>query len=163
MEDKNFIPLLKFSSRSFTLVELIIVIIIVGILAALGISQYSNLVEKSRLAEAKVRIGTMRQLVYEYYMNNGTLTGLSDPAVGVNWTCTPTSYYRFMTGALTSTRVNLYAGRCTSGSGGKTPNVSREYYFYLSFNPSTGCTIWSCKYIDDASPCFGFPVLDCSS
>ncbi|MHB8158241.1 MAG: prepilin-type N-terminal cleavage/methylation domain-containing protein [Desulfocucumaceae bacterium] len=52
----------KSLSRSFTLIELIVVIIIVGILAAVGISQYSLTVEKARTAEAKVRIGAMRQL-----------------------------------------------------------------------------------------------------
>jgi len=46
------------SRIGFTLVELIIVIIIVGVLAAVGISQYSLTVEKSRLAEAKIHLGS---------------------------------------------------------------------------------------------------------
>ena len=51
--------------KAFTLIEIIIVIIIVGILAALGISQYSIIVERGRITEAKTRLGTMRQLAQE--------------------------------------------------------------------------------------------------
>ena len=72
--------------RGFTLIEIIIVIIIVGILAAAGITQYSLMVEKSRLAEAKIRIGAMRQLAHEYYMNNGTVMGIAYSDVGVDYT-----------------------------------------------------------------------------
>jgi prepilin-type N-terminal cleavage/methylation domain-containing protein len=123
--------------RGFTLIELIVVIIIVGILAAVGISQYSVTVEKSRLAEAKIRIGAMRQLTYEYYLNKGTLDGILDADVGADNTCSSTNFYRYTVWG-TSTFLILGAFRCTSGSGGKTPNASREYRYYLQYYPGTG-------------------------
>lgn len=138
--------------QGFTLIELIVVIIIVGILGAVGISQYSLMVEKGRTAEARIRIGTMRTLAYQYYLENGSLTGMKDADVGVNYTCASTDFYAYRKD-LSGTYVNLYAKRCTSG--GKTPDASREYNYYMSYYPATGQSIWYCFYTDDNSRCFG--------
>jgi Tfp pilus assembly protein PilE len=139
------------------LVELIIVIIIVGILASLGLTQYNEVVEKSRTTEAKVRIGTMRTFVYQYYLENGSLDELTSADVGADNTCHSTDYYRYHVGnESTSTYARLGAARCTSG--GKAPNVSKWYYFYLIYYPATGQSNWHCYYADDGSPCFGMPV-----
>ncbi|MFA4854521.1 MAG: prepilin-type N-terminal cleavage/methylation domain-containing protein [Candidatus Omnitrophota bacterium] len=141
--------------HGFTLIELIVVIIIVGILAALGLTQYSTTVEKSRLAEAKTRLGTMRQLAYEYYLNNGTLTGIANGDVGVVGSCTSTDFYYYYVGTTTSTSVNMLARRCTSG--GKTPNVVREYVFCLFFQADSGLGTWRCRYLSPSESCFGLP------
>lgn len=45
--------------KGFTLLELIVVIIIIGILATLGFTQYTKVVEKGRTAEAKSVLGRM--------------------------------------------------------------------------------------------------------
>ncbi len=140
--------------RGFTLIELIVVIIIVGILAALGITQYSKIVEKSRLAEAKIRIGTMRQLAYEYYLTNRSMIGINSSYVGAEENCTPTDFYSYFASNLGSSIVLLMASRCTSG--GKTPNASLAYYYTLQYIPSSGWMYWTCAY-DDGSSCFGLP------
>lgn len=152
----NFTTHTKISIKSFTLIELIIVIIIVGILASLGLTQYSSVVEKSRLVEAKIRIGVMRNLAYQYYLENGTLEGLREEDVDVEVVpnCVSTSFYSYYLLSNFPPVVSLAAGRCTSG--GKTPNAAREYVYYLEFNPSTGSDTWHCFYMDGSS-CFGLP------
>jgi Tfp pilus assembly protein PilE len=137
------------------LVELIIVIIIVGILASLGLTQYNLVVEKSRTAEAKVRIGTMRNFAYQYYLENGSLDGMERADVGVDNTCSSTDFYRYDV-SNTSSYANLVAARCTSG--GKAPNASKLYFYYLVYYPGTGQSSWHCYYAVDNSPCFGLPV-----
>jgi len=105
--------------RGFTLIELIVVIIIVGILAAVGISQYSLTVEKSRVAEAKVRISAMSKLAYEYYLNNGTFVGISIEDVATDALCHSTDFYRYWLSGITTSTLQLCVSRCTSG--GKPP------------------------------------------
>jgi prepilin-type N-terminal cleavage/methylation domain-containing protein len=141
--------------EAFTLVELIIVVIIVGILASLGLTQYSQIVEKSRLAEAKVNIGVMRQLAHEYYLNNGDMSGITSDDVGGAGVCNSGSFYRYIVGGKTATEVALDAYRCTSG--GKSPNASRQYVFWMVYVPSTGQSTWYCHYSDNWSTCFGLP------
>jgi prepilin-type N-terminal cleavage/methylation domain-containing protein len=141
--------------RGFTLVELIIVVIIVGILASLGFTQYSAVVEKSRLAEARIRIGTMRQLAYAYYLNGGSTSAITNADVGVdNATCTSTGYWRYAVGAYAS-YVFLQAKRCTSG--GKVPNSSSQFAYCLTYYPSTGAEYWCCHDEITNLPCYGLP------
>ncbi|MFA4854719.1 MAG: prepilin-type N-terminal cleavage/methylation domain-containing protein [Candidatus Omnitrophota bacterium] len=136
----------------FTLIELIVVIIILGILAALGITQYSNVVERGRVAEARMRIGVMRQLATEYYWEKGTLLGLNQPWLGVDNTCSSNGFYRCRMGTLEEDRVNLSCVRCVEGEGGKNPSGA-YYNIFLRWTPATGLQEWFCT--DDAGSCVG--------
>ena len=139
--------------KAFTLLELIIVIIIIGVLATLGFTQYSKVVESTRLAEAKAMIGSMRQLATEYYWKNGSLAGIQYADVGVDNNCTSSNFYRYWIGSRTSDWLDLTATRCTGG--GKSPNASRGYVVFLRYWPGTGRNFWKCYYTDDNSVCFG--------
>ncbi len=137
--------------KAFTLIEIIIVIIIVGILAALGISQYSIIVERGRITEAKTRLGTMRQLAQEYYLNNGTVTGITNADVGVVQACSSSSFFSYYVMQDCCNRVLLRADRCTSG--GKPPVASRPYVYYIEYFPANGYTDWRCQWSDNWSNC----------
>ncbi len=145
------------NNKAFTLLELIIVIVIIGVLATIGFTQYSLVVEKARTVEAVARIGLMRKLATEYYLKNGAMDSIQKGDVGADDICTSTSFFDYYLGVGTSTMVSLRASRCTTGSGGKTPNASRGYFFYVEYYPNTGQCDWHCRYMDDNSACFGFP------
>src|SRR5690242_19487044 len=55
------------SKRGFTLIELMIVVAIIGILAAIAIPQFANLVSKSQEGRTKANLGTIRSALSIYY------------------------------------------------------------------------------------------------
>ena len=64
--------MLRRNQRGFTLVELMIVVIIVGILAAVAIPMYQGATERAKASEAVAALGTIRGAMRVYYAEHGT-------------------------------------------------------------------------------------------
>lgn len=56
--------------KGFTLLEVLIVVIIIGILAAIALPQYTATIEKSKSAEAATNVGSLRTSVDRYWYQN---------------------------------------------------------------------------------------------
>jgi len=120
-------------TRGFTLLELILVVIILGILASLGTVQYTKVIEKSRGAEAKTILGQVRnaeeayKLEYSDYSGNFTTLGID----GIpDSTCDTKHFFNYNITAGTGT-FTATATRCT-GANGKTPGVATAYNITLN-------------------------------
>jgi len=60
--------------KGFTLIELMIVVAIIGILAAIALPAYQDYTVRSRLSEVNALIGTNKLAVEEWVQVNGALT-----------------------------------------------------------------------------------------
>ncbi|MDO8947951.1 MAG: prepilin-type N-terminal cleavage/methylation domain-containing protein [Desulfocapsaceae bacterium] len=113
-------------SQGFTLVELMIVVAIIGILAAVAIPQYQNFTRKSKSSEAKVILDAIITSEAAYYAENdivvASLASLGNPqgtpeyygyacAVAANTaTCTATPNANGTKAGLVSNWVLTYDG-----------------------------------------------------
>lgn len=61
--------------KGFTLIELVIIIVVLGILASVAIPKYKNIVAESREAACKGALGSLRSGVSIYYANAAVTTG----------------------------------------------------------------------------------------
>jgi len=123
--------------HAFTLLELIVVIIIIGILASLGFVAYSYQIEKARDVEAVRILSGWLTLVDAYYLEQGWQA--IDTSVIVNnlrpagaLDCSPEYYFRYSTASYVSCGggfVQLTATRCTSN--GKEPQAAQARYVYI--------------------------------
>jgi prepilin-type N-terminal cleavage/methylation domain-containing protein len=125
------------SIAGFTLLELMIVIIIVGILATLGIMSYQAAVEKSRGAEARKVISALRSMCAAFYLEDHDLSkctldnlAISNIASAVpipgklpGFQCWPTHFFIYgISNLVMPSQVTFAATRCAAG--GKTPDLT---------------------------------------
>jgi len=60
--------------RGFTLLELVIVIIVIGILVAMALPQFTRMAERGRVAEAKAGLDMIRKAEGIWYAENSAYT-----------------------------------------------------------------------------------------
>jgi prepilin-type N-terminal cleavage/methylation domain-containing protein len=74
----------KRGNRGFTIVELLIVIVVIGILAALVIIQFTNIQARARDTEKKSDMRSIQSKLAEYYALNGRYpTALNDSGLAL--------------------------------------------------------------------------------
>ena len=75
--------------KGFTLLEVLIVVIMIGILASIALPQYASTIEKARSAEAIINIYSIKVMLDAYWYDHGLdLTGATLPVDGSQGTLT---------------------------------------------------------------------------
>ncbi|MDD5155713.1 MAG: type II secretion system protein [Candidatus Omnitrophica bacterium] len=144
------------NEHGFTLLELVIVIVILGILATLGYTQYTRLMERIRIGEAVVNIGKMRKNAIAYYLENGSFASITSADLGVGSDmpsgCVSTNYFYYFMYQNDATHVAIAGCRCTSG--GKSPNyTSSPYWIFVNPLYGNGIGTMDC-YVPGGDPAY---------
>lgn len=147
--------------RGFTLLELVVVIIIIAILASLGFTQYTKILEMGRGTEAMMILSQIRTFAHVYRLENATIDGIQDSGVGIGTApdqipknCLPSHYFAYWlnTGSIADPVIGVYVQRCSTG--GKPPQVvcPNPCRYYWQYNLVTG---WTRCYLDltEGDPC----------
>ena len=134
---------MKSIQKGFTLIELMIVVAIIAILAAIAISQYQDYVIRSQVSEGSSLGDGMKTAVAEFANNNGRLPGSNSSAGLASPVSIIGQYVNSMTisggiieasyaGAKANTNLSAKAGTAANG---------------LWFSPIThaGSIEWHCK------------------
>ena len=73
--------------KGFTLIEMLVVVLIIGIIAAIAFPQYEKVVEKTRAAQAMEVMRSIYQAAADYYLATGTYpTSFDQLSIEMQWT-----------------------------------------------------------------------------
>lgn len=86
------ISLIKKKEKGFTLIELMIVVAIIGILAAIAIPNFMRYQAKAKQSEAKGNLGSIYTSLVTYYSENDAYTGT---ITALDWTSAGTTRYTY--------------------------------------------------------------------
>ena len=140
--------------KGFTLIELLVVVLIIGILSAVALPQYTKAVEKSRLSEAQTMVASLEKAVELYVLANG-MGNNSDVAESEDIDITHLNKFVSGSSARYCSKTWCYLVSCSTAScnvtaerisdtHNTTVNNSAPEYYLFNTRDSTG--VWARHY-----------------
>ncbi len=135
--------------KGFTLIELMIVVAIIGILAAVALPAYQDYTARSKISEVNLQVGACKNVVSEFMQTNQAFPADADAAG-----CDDTITTKYMAKGLTVTGAGIVTSGAIQGTGtgadGKTlslqptADAARKTAVSITAGVMTPIMGWSC-------------------
>jgi type IV pilus assembly protein PilA len=129
---------MKATQNGFTLIELMIVVAIIGTLAAIAIPAYQDYTIRSQVAEGLNMAGAVKADVVEYYTQSGSWPAQLLGSSGLDYSSKPSGKYVWFIDVTTGTIVIKYGNQVN-----RTITVWNELDLRPRLSPN-GDVIWVC-------------------
>jgi type IV pilus assembly protein PilA len=136
--------------KGFTLIELMIVVAIIAILAAIALPAYQDYVVRSQVSEGSVLADGAKTAVAEYYSNKGTLP-TDNASAGLAKAGSISGNY--------VTSLAAAAGVITATYGNKANTLITGSALAFSASTRAGSTAWHCKVAATTVPPKYLPTI----
>lgn len=114
-------PLRTFPMAGFTMIELLIVVVIVGILGSIALPAYQDYIRRSQISEAFAELSALRTNMEQYYQDNHSYAAAG--ACGIAMPSAATGAVKYFNYACAPTAAGGYLITATGNSGAATGNV----------------------------------------
>ena len=129
------------SQKGFTLIELMIVIAIIGILAAVAIPAYQDYTARSQVSEGFSLADGLKVSVEDAWSNTGLLSGANNGGAGF-----PTAAASVSGKYVASVGVNAGVITVTMKAAGSVAGTAGGTTFTLTPSTTSGSLNWSCSH-----------------
>lgn len=135
------------SQRGFTLIELMIAVVVIGILASIAIPSYTDYVKRGKAAEATTTLADLKVKMEQYFQDNRTY---QDASVTLLAPCTPaagtTRYFTYSCTARTANTFTISAVPATGqGMTGFAFSINESNTKTSTYDGTVGATCWLTK------------------